>query len=44
MFFRDRKDVERSEVRSLAPGLHIELRADATDKFRNATFCRKHAG
>ena len=44
MFSRDRQNVECSEVSGLAPGFHIELGADTTDEFRNATLCRKHPG
>src|SRR5438270_14079652 len=38
MFSRDREDVERGEMRCFAPCFYIELRADAPNKFRAATF------
>src|SRR6266513_2782994 len=44
MFSRDSENVERGEMCSLAPRFHIELRADASDKFRCTAFRRKHSG
>ena len=41
MFFRDRKNVECSEVSGVAPRFHIELGDDTSNEFRNATLCRK---
>jgi hypothetical protein len=36
---RDSEDIERCEMSRLAPRFHIELCADAPNKFRSATFC-----
>ena len=44
MLPRDRQGVERREVSRLAPRFHIELRADAPNEFRHATFRGKHPG
>jgi hypothetical protein len=37
VFSRDREDIERREMSRVAPGIHIELRADAPNEFRDAT-------
>src|SRR6266403_2333842 len=44
MFSCNCENVERGEVSRLASRFHIELRADASDKFRPAAFRRKHSG
>ena len=44
MLSRDSEDVERREVSRVAPRFHIELRTDASNKFRAAAFCGKHPG
>ena len=44
MLPRDSEDVEGREVSRLAPRFHVELRADAPDKFRRAAFGGKHPG
>src|ERR1044071_4728264 len=43
MLPRDGEDVERREVSRLAPCVHIELRADASNEFRLAAFRGKHS-
>src|SRR5882762_3364875 len=44
MLSRDSENVERREVSRLAPRFHIELRADAPNKFRPMAFRGKHPG
>src|SRR5207244_12176325 len=40
---RDGDDVDRRKRSRLAPGFHIELRADGPNEFRAVSFRRKHA-
>jgi len=44
MLPRHSQAIQRCKASRLAPGLHIELRSDASNEFRRLALCRKHAG